>query len=134
MQNIIDFLLKADNIATIAAGVIVALLTVGKVGWDMWKKRKKPTPPVVVEEQLSTESIEILSQTYIGIIQTLRKEMDTLKQEVGVLSALKIENERCTERIKVLEAQNAALVEANMKQEKKIKALTRKVNSLLGKV
>ena len=134
MQQVMEFASRADTMASLIAGGVIALIAVGKIGWHYWKKHKlNKTVAAPVASSSNDESLELISETYIAIIKSLRLEVDRLKKDVEELSDLRGQNDRCQEEIALLKEQNAALHDANTKQEKKIRALTAKVNRLLGK-
>lgn len=126
---------KADNISTIITGVLVIIFVAGKIGWDLWQSRSekdktksKPTEENEFDEDI--DSLEILTDTYIEIIKKLRGEVERLKEAVEALASLKVENERLQAEVKLLISKNEELIAANLDQEKRIKALTKKVTKL----
>ena len=121
MQDIIEVTTKAETLATVAIVVMAVVIAAGKVGWDIWQRRKgvgklknttktktcsSDTPPPV--------ALEVINDSYLLVIASLKEEIDRLKANVD---ELRRQNERC------------AAVSAE--QELKIQELTRKVNFVL---
>jgi gas vesicle protein len=137
-QTIWDMTTRADNISTLIVGVLVVLFVAGKVGIDMWQKRKKKTKEFSPKEEKYSQSVldsglnslEIVTETYIEIIKRLREEVNKLREDVNALGQLKVENEKLQREIDKLNLLNNILTEANKKQEKKINNLTVRVNGL----
>jgi predicted RNase H-like nuclease (RuvC/YqgF family) len=127
MQTIIEFFSNADNIASVLSGVFITSLTIGKVWWD-WRKEKKLETP---KEITTDSSIDILSDAYLTVIKELQDQLNSLKEEVTELGALKEANLHLEREIMDLKRRHRECTEQNEKQAAQIVALSRKVNRLV---
>jgi flagellar basal body-associated protein FliL len=122
-----------DAIITIVVFVALGLLAVARIGWAVYtnlkSKKAKKSEEVAVEPAV-VESLEIVSETYINVIKTLRGEVNKLKEDVLLIGELQAENTKLKEKLEALEKENTICRETTDAQAKEIEKLNRKVKRL----
>jgi flagellar basal body-associated protein FliL len=122
-----------DAIITIVVFVALGLLAVARIGWAVYtnlkSKKAKKSEEVAVEPAVM-ESLEIVSETYINVIKTLRGEVNKLKEDVLLIGELQAENTKLKEKLEALEKENTICRETTDAQAKEIEKLNRKVKRL----
>lgn len=130
----IDQLEGIDAMTTITSGVVIAIITIGKVVHHFWKKHKHG------KEQENTEKSRIIKteefqqsepdmddyKPFLRVINDLDDELKLLKQEVENLAILKTENAD-------LKKTNSDLEAINKKLTRKVKTLGTKNKNLTKK-
>lgn len=148
MQNILELVHQVDNISTFITIIAIGFLTLSKVGWDLWKHFKKQTKTIIKRHQKQEEDVEIIekdnnndqqiagleliSDTYISIINNLRREVDRLKSDVDELSSLRKENEGLQSAVADLRSECVVLEAEIEKYKARVKTLTRKISRLIA--
>jgi uncharacterized protein HemX len=109
VQKLAETASSVETLTWLTSGAAIVAITVGKVLWHFWQKKKK-------EPKNDT-------QAFLTTIGAMAREFEELRNEVVALAQLKEDNEQLKKKVAELEAENA-------KQEIQLRRLSTQVRNL----
>lgn len=126
VQKAIEVASNLDATTAITSGAAVVLITIARTLYHFWKKHKEKKQVEQPKKDDSDIALEVISETYVELVKSLREEVERLKEDVKELAKLKFENEQ-------LRAELLVCQQNHEKSEREIKSMKRKIKRLENK-